>query len=184
LTKAIDDYLRWHRAGLAAVRVAVNISPLQLQNRDFVANLLQAVAVDAVAADGLELELTETLIMKDVKLSIERLGAIRQAGVRIAIDDFGTGFSSLSYLSKLPVDTVKVDHSFVINMARGPQGMSLISIIINLAHALKLKVVAEGVETPEESRLLRLLGCDEIQGFLLSVPLPAAEFADAFLQLA
>jgi diguanylate cyclase (GGDEF)-like protein/PAS domain S-box-containing protein len=184
LTTAIGDHLRWRRAGLGAVRIAVNISPLQLQNRDFVANLRNAMSVDIEAASGLELELTETLIMEDVNLSIERLGAIRDAGVRIAIDDFGTGFSSLSYLSKLPVDTVKVDRSFVINMARGPQGMSLISVIINLAHALKLRVVAEGVETPEELRLLRLLGCDEIQGFLLSVPLPAAQFVDTFLKVA
>jgi diguanylate cyclase (GGDEF)-like protein/PAS domain S-box-containing protein len=181
LMTAIGDYLGWRKAGLRPVRVGVNISPLQLQNRNFVANLQQALAIDAEAAAGLELEVTETLIMKDLNLSIERLGSIRAAGVRIAIDDFGTGFSSLSYLSKLPVDTVKIDRSFVINMARGPDGMALISVIINLSHALKLKVVAEGVETAEESHLLRLLGCDEMQGFLLSEALPGAEFAHKFL---
>ncbi len=109
---------------------------------------------------------------------------MRARGVRIAIDDFGTGFSSLSYLSKLPVDTVKIDRSFVVDMAKGPEGMGLISVIINLAHSLKLKVVAEGVETEEQSRLLRLLGCDEMQGFLISNPLPAASFADRFLAAA
>jgi diguanylate cyclase (GGDEF)-like protein/PAS domain S-box-containing protein len=181
LRRAIDDYLSWRGAGLPAVPVAVNLSPLQLQNRDFVADLRQALAVDAAAAGGLELELTETLIMEDVKLSIERLGAIRAEGVRIAIDDFGTGFSSLSYLSKLPVDTVKIDRSFVLDMVGGPEGMSLISVIINLAHSLKLKVVAEGVETEEQSRLLRLLGCDEMQGYLLSKPLAAGVFAARFL---
>jgi diguanylate cyclase (GGDEF)-like protein/PAS domain S-box-containing protein len=181
LGRAIDDYLSWRRAGLPAVRIAVNLSPRQLQNRDFVPDLLRAIAVDAEAPAGLELELTETLIMDDVALSTECLGAIRASGVRIAIDDFGTGFSSLSYLSKLPVDTVKIDRSFVVDMAKGPGGMALISIIINLAHSLKLRVVAEGVETGEQARLLRLLGCDDMQGFLMSRPLPAGVFAERFL---
>jgi EAL domain-containing protein (putative c-di-GMP-specific phosphodiesterase class I) len=102
-------------------------------------------------------------------------------GVTIAIDDFGTGFSSLSYLSKLPLDTLKIDRSFVINMTAGPQGLALVSTIISLAHALKLKVVAEGVETEEQSRLLRLLNCDEIQGFLFSKPVPVEIFETKFL---
>jgi diguanylate cyclase (GGDEF)-like protein len=181
LGRAIGDYLGWRGAGLPAVRVAVNLSPLQLRSRDLMSDLLRAIAVDADAAAGLELELTETLIMEDVELSTEALSAIRAKGVRIAIDDFGTGFSSLSYLSKLPVDTIKIDRSFVVDMAKGPEGMSLVSIIINLAHSLKLKVVAVGVETEEQSRLLRLLGCDEMQGFLVSKALPAAVFADRFL---
>jgi EAL domain-containing protein (putative c-di-GMP-specific phosphodiesterase class I) len=181
LRKAVGDYLSWRKAGLLPVRIAVNLSPLQLRSRDFLDDIQEVVGADPHAASGLELELTETLIMDDVKLSIARLEAVRAMGVRIAIDDFGTGFSSLSYLSKLPVDTVKIDRSFVVDMASGPDGLSLVSIIINLAHALKLKVVAEGVETEEQSRLLRLLNCDEIQCFLLSKPLPAALFVDQFL---
>jgi EAL domain-containing protein (putative c-di-GMP-specific phosphodiesterase class I) len=102
-------------------------------------------------------------------------------GVTIAIDDFGTGFSSLSYLSKLPVDTLKIDRSFVIDMTSGPQGMALVSSIINLAHSLKLKVVAEGVETEEQSRLLRMLTCDEMQGYLFSKPVPSEIFETRFL---
>jgi EAL domain-containing protein (putative c-di-GMP-specific phosphodiesterase class I) len=102
-------------------------------------------------------------------------------GVRIAIDDFGTGFSSLSYLSKLPVDSVKIDRSFVSDMVLGPEGLSLVSIIINLAHSLKLRVVAEGVETEEQSRLLQLLSCDEMQGYLFSKPLTAELFEQRFL---
>ena len=102
-------------------------------------------------------------------------------GVSIAIDDFGTGFSSLSYLAKLPVDTLKIDRSFVVDMTAAPEGLALVSTIINLAHSLKLKVVAEGVETEEQSRLLRLLGCDEMQGFLFSKPVPGAEFETRFL---
>ena len=104
-------------------------------------------------------------------------------GVTIAIDDFGTGFSSLSYLAKLPVDTLKIDRTFVIDMVNGPQGLALVSTIINLAHSLKLKVVAEGVETEEQSRLLRLLNCDDMQGFLFSKPVPSEIFETRFLAL-
>jgi EAL domain-containing protein (putative c-di-GMP-specific phosphodiesterase class I) len=111
------------------------------------------------------------------------LQTIRNMGVSIAIDDFGTGFSSLSYLSKLPVDTLKIDRSFIIDMTAGPEGMALVSTIINLAHALRLKVVAEGVETEEQSRFLRLLGCDEMQGFLFSAALPGELFEKKYLGL-
>jgi PAS domain S-box-containing protein/diguanylate cyclase (GGDEF)-like protein len=181
LSTAIEDYLRWRAAGLAAVRVAVNVSPLQLRNRGFIAEIEQAIGIDAHATAGLELEITESLIMEDVKHSIASLQAIRAMGVTIAIDDFGTGFSSLSYLSKLPLDTLKIDRSFVINMTAEPQGLALVSTIISLAHALKLKVVAEGVETEEQSSLLRLLNCDEIQGFLFSKPVPVEIFETKFL---
>jgi EAL domain-containing protein (putative c-di-GMP-specific phosphodiesterase class I) len=181
LRKAIEDYLRWRTAGLAAVRIAVNVSPLQLRHHGFIAEIQQAIGIDAHAAAGLELELTESLIMEDVKHSIATLQAIRAMGVSIAIDDFGTGFSSLSYLAKLPVDTLKIDRSFVIDMTAGQEGPALVSTITNLAHALKLKVVAEGVETEEQSRLLRLLNCDEMQGYLFSKPVPAEIFEEKFL---
>jgi diguanylate cyclase (GGDEF)-like protein/PAS domain S-box-containing protein len=181
LRKALEDYLKWCDARLPAVRIAVNVSPLQLRNRAFVAEIEQAIGIDPRAAAGLELEITESLIMEDVKHSIATLTAIRALGVTIAIDDFGTGFSSLSYLAKLPVDTLKIDRSFVIEMTTGPQGLALVSTIINLAQSLKLKVVAEGVETEEQSRLLRLLRCDEMQGFLFSKPVPAEIFESKFL---
>ena len=176
LRKAMQDHLRWRAAGLSAVRIAVNVSPLQLRHRDFVDEIRRVIGIDAHAADGLELEITESLIMEDVKHSIASLRVIRALGVGIAIDDFGTGFSSLSYLAKLPVDTLKIDRSFVHDMALGPEGLALVSTIINLAHSLKLKVVAEGVETEEQSRLLRLLTCDEMQGFFFSKPLPTELF--------
>jgi diguanylate cyclase (GGDEF)-like protein/PAS domain S-box-containing protein len=181
LRKAIAEYLRWRAAGLPAVRIAVNVSPLQLRHRGFIAEIEQATGIDAHAAAGLELEITENMIMEDIKQSIACLQAIRAMGVTIAIDDFGTGFSSLSYLSKLPVDTLKIDRSFVTDMTAGPQGLALVSTIINLAHSLKLNVVAEGVETEEQSRLLRLLRCDEMQGFLFSKPVPSEIFEATFL---
>jgi diguanylate cyclase (GGDEF)-like protein/PAS domain S-box-containing protein len=181
LRKAIEEHLRWRAAGLTALRIAVNVSPLQLRNRGFIDEVKQAIGIDPHAAAGLELEITESLIMEDVKHSIASLQAIRAMGVTVAIDDFGTGFSSLSYLSKLPVDTLKIDRSFVIDMTAGPEGLALVSTIVNLAHSLKLKVVAEGVETEEQSRLLRLLGCDEMQGFLFSEAVPGAIFETSYL---
>jgi EAL domain-containing protein (putative c-di-GMP-specific phosphodiesterase class I) len=102
-------------------------------------------------------------------------------GLPIAIDDFGTGFSSLSYLAKLPVDTIKIDRSFIMEMTTGPEGLALVSSIISLCHSLKLKVVAEGVEAEEQFRLLRLLGCDEIQGYYVSKPLSAEDFDKKYL---
>jgi EAL domain-containing protein (putative c-di-GMP-specific phosphodiesterase class I) len=105
-------------------------------------------------------------------------------GVRIAIDDFGTGFSSLTYLSKLPVDTLKIDRSFIVDMTAAPEGLALVSTIITLAHSLKLNVVAEGVETEEQSRLLLLLNCDELQGYLFSKPVPREIFEARFLGIA
>ncbi len=182
LRNAIDTHLRWRRQGLPAPRIAVNVSPLQLRHRDFVARIRGAISVDPNAAEGLELEITESLIMEDVKHSIASLQAIREMGVTVAIDDFGTGFSSLSYLSKLPVDTLKIDRSFITDMTESPEGLSLVSTIINLGQSLKLKLVAEGVETEEQMHLLQLLKCDEMQGFLFSRPVPSEKYEAEFLR--
>ncbi|MEA3197933.1 MAG: hypothetical protein QOF32_1985, partial [Gammaproteobacteria bacterium] len=184
LRKAIEDYQRWRNDGLPAVRIAVNVSPLQLRNPNFVADIQEAVNIAADAAAGLQLEITESLIMQDVNRSIVGLHAIRALGVTIAIDDFGTGFSSLNYLTKLPVDTLKIDRSFVTEMASGTDGLTLVSVIINLAHKLKLNTVAEGVETEEQLRQLRLLDCDEMQGYLFGKPVPVDIFEQMYMSFA
>ena len=181
LHKAAEDYLRWLDSGLSAVRIAVNVSPLQLRDRGFINEVAQVIASDARLASGLELEITESVIMADVKHSFISLQAMRSMGARIAIDDFGTGFSSLSYLAKLPVDTLKIDRSFVVDMTASREGLALVSTIISLAHSLKLNVVAEGVETEQQSRLLRSLDCDEMQGFLISKALPGEILETRFL---
>jgi diguanylate cyclase (GGDEF)-like protein/PAS domain S-box-containing protein len=181
LRKAIEDYLRWRASGLAAVRVSVNVSALQLRDRNFVREIELAIAVDPLAAGGLELEITESLVMEDIKHNIGCLRAIRAMGVIIAVDDFGTGFSSLNYLAKLPVHTLKIDRSFITDMTTGPEGLVVVSAIIKLAHALKLIVVAEGVETEQQSRLLRLMKCDEMQGYLLSMPVSSAVLEERYL---
>jgi len=181
LRQATADYLRWRAAGLEVVRIAVNVSPLQLRNPGFIQEIENIIRLDAQAAAGLELEITESSIMADVNHSIASLQAIRAMGITIAIDDFGSGFSSLSHLAKLPLDTLKIDRSFVLDMTARPEGLGLVSTIINLAHSLKLKVVAEGVETEEQSRLLRLLNCDEMQGYFFSKPVSAEIFGSKFL---
>jgi diguanylate cyclase (GGDEF)-like protein len=182
LRRAIQDYLQWRDAGFEAVRVAVNVSPLQLRQAGFVADLALLASVDPRAAGGLELELTESLIMEDVKHNAASLQAIRAMGLTLAIDDFGTGFSSLSYLSKLPVNTLKIDQSFVVDMTASREGLTVVSTIIDLAHSLGLNVVAEGVETEEQAGILRDLGCDEMQGHLICEAVPRKDFEGRFLK--
>ncbi len=180
--KAMSDAVHWRSAYGLLTPMAVNVSPIQLRDRSFLTEIERCLDIHRDAAASLELEITEGVIMADVQHSIMTLNAIRKMGVRIAVDDFGTGFSSLSYLSRLPVDTLKIDRSFISDMVTRPaEGQALVSNIINLAHSLRLKVVAEGVETEAQLSALRLLGCDEVQGFLFSKPLPAALFAERFL---
>jgi diguanylate cyclase (GGDEF)-like protein len=181
LRTALADYARWRAAGLPAVRIAVNVSPTELKSQGFVAQIEALLKDDASLAEGLELEITESVIMDDVERNIAVLQAIRDLGVTIAIDDFGTGYSSLSYLAKLPVDTLKIDRSFISGMTTTPGGQSLIAAIITLAHSLSLRVVAEGVETGEQSRLLQMLECDEVQGYLFGRPEPGGEFRPKYL---
>ena len=171
LRKAAQDHARWLELGLPASRVAVNVSPMQLRRRDFLATVQEAIAQGA-KPPGVDLEITESLLMADIEGNIEKLKSVRDLGVSIAIDDFGTGYSSLGYLAKLPVQAVKIDHSFVIAMLNDSNAMTLVSTIISLAHSLRMTVIAEGVETEEQAKYLRLLRCDEMQGYLFSKPLP------------
>jgi diguanylate cyclase (GGDEF)-like protein/PAS domain S-box-containing protein len=181
LRQAMADCKRWREAGWSAVRIAVNVSPLQLRNRKFIEEIQQVVGKYGIDAASLELEITESMIMENVQHTIATLQEIRAMGVTIAIDDFGTGYSSLSHLARLPIDTLKIDRSFVMEMIGPAVGLGLVSTIISLAHSLKLKVIAEGVETEEQSRLLALLGCDEMQGYLFSKPVPIDVFEAQFL---
>ncbi len=126
-----------------------------------------------VGSDGLDIEITESTVMKEVRKNIPKLKAIREMGFQIAIDDFGTGYSSLSYLSRLPVNALKIDASFIEDMTEHPNNLAIVSSIITLAHSLKLEVIAEGVEREEQAKLLRLLRCELIQGNLYSPPLPS-----------
>jgi diguanylate cyclase (GGDEF)-like protein/PAS domain S-box-containing protein len=184
LRQVIRDYLDWCDAGRAAWRIAVNVSALQLRNRDFVDEIARLVSVDPRAANGLELEITESMLMEDIDHGVKALQGIRALGVHITLDDFGTGFSSLAYLTRLPLDVLKIDRSFIHDMTLGPNGVSVVSNIIKLAHSLNLRVVAEGIETQEQARLLGILDCDEVQGFLYSEPVPRDLLEDRFMPVA
>jgi diguanylate cyclase (GGDEF)-like protein/PAS domain S-box-containing protein len=178
---ASATYRRWQAAGLAAPRIAVNVSALQLRRKSFVEDIAGAVREMGADGGGVDLEITESLLMSDVDESIRKLRALRERGMHIALDDFGTGYSSLAYLSKLPVDTLKIDRGFVRGMTEKSEDTSIISIIISLAQALRLKTVAEGVESEQQAQLLRLLRCDQAQGYLFSPPV-AAERIEALLK--
>ena len=174
LRQAMRDHKDWVARGLAAPRVAVNVSPIQLRRLDFVASLVEAIK-EGASPHGLDLEITESLIMEDIEGSIEKLKAARELGIQISIDDFGTGYSSLAYLAKLPVQTLKIDRAFIITMLTDPNVTTLVQTMISLAHSLRLKVVAEGVEEEDQANMLRLLRCEQMQGYLFSKPLPVAE---------
>ena len=157
----------WKARGLRAPRIAVNVSALQLRQKTFVDDVRAALGK---GDSGVDLEITESLLMEDIEESIRKLRMLRESGASISLDDFGTGHSSLAYLSRLPIDLLKIDRSFVRGMTENADHTSIVSTIISLAQALRLKTVAEGVETDEQARLLRLLRCDQMQGYLFSPP--------------
>ena len=177
MKRASLDHRHWVQQGFKIPRVAVNVSAIQLRQRNFV-RLVEESIKDGLTPTGIDLEITESLVMDDIEANIEKLQALRGLGIDVAIDDFGTGYSSLGYLAKLPVQSLKIDRSFVNAMQEDANAMTLVSTIISLAHSLKLKVVAEGVETEEQAKILRLLRCDQMQGYLLSKPLPIEALLD------
>jgi diguanylate cyclase (GGDEF)-like protein len=183
LLQAVRDIRAWDAAGLA-VRVAVNVSPLQLRRRDFADRVLASIGHSGKQSCAVDLEITESMLMQDLELSIRKLAQLREAGIGIAIDDFGTGYSSLRLLARLPVDTLKVDRSFVQSIADTPNVLTLVSTIISLARAFKMRTVAEGVETAEQLQILRSVKCDQAQGYLFGRPTPASEVPAAIARLA
>jgi diguanylate cyclase (GGDEF)-like protein/PAS domain S-box-containing protein len=171
MRRAVLDHRDWKDRGLRAPRIAVNVSAVQLRKYDFVATVGEVIKLGSVQP-GIDLEITESVVMLDIEAIIGKLEAIRLLGVSIAIDDFGTGYSSLGYLARLPVQSLKIDRSFIVTMLGNPSVMTLVSTIISLAHSLNLKVVAEGVDAEEQAEVLERLGCDQMQGYLFSKPIP------------
>ncbi|MGE5547028.1 MAG: EAL domain-containing protein [Solirubrobacterales bacterium] len=175
----------WHELGLPPVRIAVNVSALQFREDDVPAMVRDALAETGLAPQYLELELTESVLMQRVEEVSMVLRELRGMGVHISIDDFGTGYSSLSYLKRMPIDALKIDRSFVHDIGKdgeplASEGAEIVSTIINLAHNLKLRAIAEGVETVEQAEFLRSKGCDEIQGFLISRPVSGEDLISLF----
>jgi len=165
----------WHDRGLSKLRMAVNISAVQLQQRGLVDVIRNALESAGLAPEMLQLEITESAAMQNFELTMKVLEELRAMGIAIAVDDFGTGQSSLIYLKHFPIDTVKIDKEFLREVTSDDTAAAIVSYVINLAHTLQLKVVAEGVETEEQYTFLRHYGCDLIQGYLFSRPLPVNE---------
>lgn len=177
LGQALRDQRAWMRARAGfEIRVAVNLSPVQLRRRDLVRTITQALESPEGGRLGIDIEVTESMLMHDVGSSIEKLKQLRELGMGVAVDDFGTGYSSLSYLATLPIDTLKIDRSFIVKMTSNEANLSIVKGIVSLAHSLGYKLVAEGVDDPRQVKILRELGCEEIQGWLFSPAVPAADF--------
>lgn len=167
----------WGDAGLPMIDVSVNVSAIQLRNEEFIEDLSAILDETGLAAQRLELEVTESSLMRNSELVAPILRLLRELGVRISVDDFGTGYSSLSYLQQFALDAIKIDQSFIRRITSFPADSTVLSAIISLGQSLKLRVIAEGVETAEEHAFLRGQDCDEAQGFYFSMPLPAVQFA-------
>jgi diguanylate cyclase (GGDEF)-like protein/PAS domain S-box-containing protein len=177
LETACRQAMQWQAQGLPALPVSVNLSARQLQQRELVGTVDRALQSSGLPPRLLDLEITETMLMQDPDRTVHLLAQLRALGVQLSIDDFGTGYSSLAYLKKFPVQTLKIDRSFVQDLAHDPDDASIVSAVVALARKLHLQVIAEGVETPQQLDFLAQLGCDQYQGYLFSRPVPADELA-------
>lgn len=179
LEAAVEQAAAWWRAG-TPLQVSINVSALQFRQPDFVARVAQVLGQHGLPSRLLELELTESILVRDADEVLQRLRALAGLGVHLAIDDFGTGYSSLAYLKKFPISKLKIDQSFVRGLPGDESDVAIVAAMIGLARALKLSVIAEGVETEAQRAALQQLGCDEFQGFLYSPGVPPAQFAGFF----
>lgn len=175
LQSACTQAVQWQKEGLKPVRIAVNISGTQLKRQDLLGTTAKILLETGLAPELLELELTEGVVMENAELTINTLNKLKEMGIRLSIDDFGTGYSSLSYLKRFPIDTLKIDQSFIKDITSNPDDYAIASTIIAMAHNLRLRVIAEGVETKEQLQMLRDKNCNEVQGYYFSRPLPEAE---------
>jgi EAL domain-containing protein (putative c-di-GMP-specific phosphodiesterase class I) len=166
----------WQEQGLPPLRIAVNLSARQFTHENLLQDVLKVLNETGLDATFLELEITESMVMHDPEHAIELMNKLRAIGISLSIDDFGTGYSSLSYLKRFPIDSVKIDRSFIKDLPLDGDDAAITQAIIAMAHGLKLKVIAEGTETGEQLSFLRAHGCDEMQGYCFSKPLPEDDF--------
>jgi diguanylate cyclase (GGDEF)-like protein/PAS domain S-box-containing protein len=177
LREACRQAQAWIDAGLPAMTMAVNVSAMEFRDKNFMASLIAILAETGFDPRSLELELTESVLMKHAAATAIILRTLRESGIRVAVDDFGTGYSSLSYLQKFPIDAVKIDQSFIRQISTAGDDTTIVKAVIGMARGLKLRVIAEGVETQEEAAFLRAYRCEEAQGYFFSRPVPAQQFA-------
>jgi EAL domain-containing protein (putative c-di-GMP-specific phosphodiesterase class I) len=171
LRTACSEIQDLKKAGFSSFSAIVNISNIQLRQKDFTDIVIKAIKASGMDPHDLELELTESIIMQNIETSIVKLRELKDIGIKLSFDDFGTGYSSLSYLKRIPLDTIKIDQSFIKDISKKPDSSSIVKAIIAMAHSLNLNVVAEGVETEQQLKFLKENGCDEAQGYLISAPL-------------
>jgi EAL domain-containing protein (putative c-di-GMP-specific phosphodiesterase class I) len=174
IRRACEDLRAWRCAG-CDLAVSVNLSARQFRQVNLHERIKALVSSSGVDAELIELEITESYLMQDPDQAILVMRALCEAGMRIAIDDFGTGYSSLAYLTRFPISALKIDRSFVQDMSRDKSAATIVRTIVEMAHSLSFTVIAEGVETEEQARLLQLLRCEQAQGYLFARPMPAAE---------
>ena len=177
LREACGQARAWMDAGLRATNMAVNVSAMEFRDQNFLENLFAILAETGLDPKSLELELTESVLMKHASSTAKILQTLRESGMRVAVDDFGTGYSSLSYLRKFPVDTLKIDQSFIRQISTDGDDTTIVKAVIGMARDLKLRVIAEGVETPEQAVFLRACRCQEAQGYYFGRPVPPQQFA-------
>ncbi len=176
LKTACAQTRKWHDSGYKDIHVSVNLSLIQLQQPDLITQITKILEDTGMNPSWLELEITESVAMDHLDIVLELLNKLRKIGISLALDDFGTGYSSLSYLNKLPMDKLKIDRTFMQHVPEDPKESDLVKFMINMAHNLDMKVVAEGVERPDQISFLEQNGCDEIQGYIFNKPLPASQF--------
>jgi EAL domain-containing protein (putative c-di-GMP-specific phosphodiesterase class I) len=175
LREACIQAKKWHDAGFNTLSLAVNLSVVQLQQIDLTEIVREILAETGLPPRLLELEITESGAMLSPELSIRTLYDLKKIGIRISLDDFGTGHSSLAYLKRFPIDTLKIDQSFIHDITRDPDTAAIVTAIIAMGHSLRLKVIAEGVEFTDQAVFLKRHNCDQMQGYLINVPMPADE---------
>jgi diguanylate cyclase (GGDEF)-like protein/PAS domain S-box-containing protein len=176
--QAFHDVAAWQRSGFGDIRVSVNLSALQIEQDGFVERFVEAMRTSGIDPHSVKLEITESTLMQDIEVIIPKLRRIREMGARIAIDDFGTGYSSLSYLQQFPINTLKIDRTFVADIRAEQGDASLIDAIVAMARGLRLDLVAEGVENRTQLKYLQAHGCEEVQGFIFSPPVPADQMTE------
>ena len=177
LREACRQAKAWVDAGLPATTMAVNVSSIEFRKENFLEDVHAILRETGLSSRFLELELTETVLINQIKSAASTLQTLKKIGIRVAVDDFGTGYSSLAYLSKFPIDAIKIDPSFIRQLNAGGHEAIIVPAVIDLARGLKLQVIAEGVETLEELVFLQAHQCDEAQGYYFSKPVSAEEFA-------
>lgn len=180
LHEACRQFVNWLHDDNREIKLAVNLSARQFLHPGLVKQIESVLKDTAIPARNLELEITESMVMANIEKAITTMEELRGLGISLAIDDFGTGYSSLSYLKRFPIDTLKIDRSFVRDITKNPQDDAIVSVIISLARSLKLNVIAEGIETEEQLQFLTQSHCTQGQGYLLGRPMPADEFAKLF----